>query len=228
MAVSELVPNQQAVTSEALTWPQKAKALVVKTAEAYTQAGELLKGIKALRAKVAETFDSHIQRAFQAHRALTAEKQKAEAPLAEAERVVKAAMVAFDQEQLRIARERQHQADEAARRREEDERLARAAAMETEAREFGDAGLKAAADLLLEQPAPVVVAPLVEVETPKVAGISMRDNWKFRVVDEAAIPREYLMRDDTKIGRVVKAMKDGTNIPGIVAYNDPVVASRAS
>lgn len=221
------IPGQADIQREALTFPDQARRLAITSPDTYARAAEFLKIVKALRGKVAETFDAHITRAFQAHRALTAEKQKAEAPLTEAETVVKRAMVEYDQAERRRQQEAQRKADEAARRRAEDEQLARAAAMETEAHEFGDVALAEQATAVLETPVHAV-APTVEKQTPKVSGVSMRDNWKYRVTNPALVPREYLMLDESKIGRVVKAMKDATTIPGVEVFNDPIVASRAS
>jgi hypothetical protein len=100
----EIPIDAGAVTSEALSWPDRARATVITDSTTYTDACELLKGIKALRVRIGETFDPHIGRAFQAHRALCKEKQDAEAPLTEAERILKAALVAYDDAQERIRR----------------------------------------------------------------------------------------------------------------------------
>ena len=60
----------------------------------------------------------------------------------------------------------------------------------------------------------------------KVAGLGLRDNWKYEVTDAAKIPREYLVIDDRKIGAVVRAMKLQANIPGIRVYNEPTATTR--
>jgi len=41
------------------------------------------------------------------------------------------------------------------------------------------------------------------------------EKWSWEIVDESLVPREYLMLDEKKINKVVTAMKDKTNIPGI-------------
>jgi hypothetical protein len=64
---------------------------------------------------------------------------------------------------------------------------------------------------------------VIPKSVPKVAGISMRENWKFRIVNEKLIPREYLKVDDVKIGAIVRALKGATNIPGIEAYNESII-----
>ena len=58
------------------------------------------------------------------------------------------------------------------------------------------------------------------------AGLTVREDWKFSIVDAALIPREYLIPDEKKIGRIVRAMKDATNIPGVRVYAEKGIATR--
>lgn len=212
------------VRTEALTWPERAKAAIVRDGATYVAAGELLKGIKALRQKIAETFDPHIKRAFDAHRALCREKTDAEQPLTEAERILKTALVAYDTEQERLRREEEQRLREEARKQEEARRLEEAAALELEAARTQDEGLREEASQLIEQPfqTPTVVVPK---STPKVTGLSFREVWRYRITDANKIPREYLKVDDIKIGGVVRSMKGATKIPGVEVYPEKVAAA---
>jgi hypothetical protein len=72
-------------------------------------------------------------------------------------------------------------------------------------------------------PAPVVVIPKT---IPKQEGISTRKTWKFRIVDTAKIPREYMTVDEVKIGQIVRAMKELSNIPGVEVYAEDTVSVR--
>lgn len=59
---------------------------------------------------------------------------------------------------------------------------------------------------------------LIPTEAPKAdlgSGRTLVQTWTYDIVDEAQVPREYLMLDTAKIQKVVTAMKDKTNIPGI-------------
>ena len=61
---------------------------------------------------------------------------------------------------------------------------------------------------------------LIPMEAPKVEagdGRALVQTWVFEVVDEAKVPREYLVIDEVKIRKVVQALKDKTNTSGIVA-----------
>lgn len=58
-----------------------------------------------------------------------------------------------------------------------------------------------------------VVQPKTVVE-----GASFRTRWDFEVVNEAQVPRMYLAVDSMAIRKVVNALKDKTNIPGIKVF----------
>lgn len=70
------------------------------------------------------------------------------------------------------------------------------------------------------------VAAMVEarpVEAPPEAkGLSVRTIWKFRVVDEAAVPRHLCSPDLRKIA----ALPTDTEIPGVEWYTDSIVSKR--
>lgn len=59
------------------------------------------------------------------------------------------------------------------------------------------------------------VLPSVKLEKPKLKGTVVRNRYDFDIVDVNKIPREYLIVDTAAIGKVVRALKDKTNIPGI-------------
>jgi hypothetical protein len=65
-----------------------------------------------------------------------------------------------------------------------------------------------------------------EPELP--SGISVRSIWRWRVLNEAAIPREYMTVDVDKINKMVQAWKGQTNIAGIEVFEDSTVASRST
>jgi hypothetical protein len=222
------VDRTQRVTELALTWPEQAQALTITTPETYTQAGEMLRGIKALRKEINDTFDPIISRAHEAHREACAQKKKAETPLAEAETILKRGLIAFDTEQERLRRIEELRLQELARQEEEARQLAEAAALEAQANATADLveayHIRQDAEAVLAQP---IVAPVVVVQkaTPKVAGLSYREVWRYRVTDARQIPREYLSVDDVKIGGVVRALKGATAIPGIEVYAEKVASA---
>lgn len=236
MEADALVVIDDAPAKEALTWPEKANSLVVVTNEVYAVAVDMLKGIKGLRQLIAETFDPHVQRAYQAHKALVAEKAKAEAPLTEAEVVIKRKMVAYSTEQERIRREAEEKARQEALKAEEDRRLAEASALAELAAATGDESYAAEAEALIQTP---IEAPAVTIKstTPVVSGVSYSERWAAVVVDKkhlvafvAANP-DYLNLLDvnqTAINALARGLKANMKIPGLQAQATKTVASRAS
>jgi len=225
----ELTTDALAVRNEASSWPERAQALAVTNSVTYTMAGELLLGIKDLRKRIVETFGPHCKRAFEAHRALVAEQKQAEAPLMDAERIIKDRLVTYDQAQERIRREEQARLEAIARQHAEERQLAEALAAEA-------AGDNAEADAIInETPAPIVVQ--VEKTTPVVAGVSFRETWAAEVTDLAALVRfvagspshaNLLLANTTALNGLARSLKSAMAIPGVrsVATRDVAAGRR--
>lgn len=215
----------QAIAAEAQSWPSRARGVVIADDTSYRGACDLLLGIKDLRKRVAEVHDPNIKRWHDGHRAAIKDKKESDDPLDEAERIIKRSLAAWDEAQERERRERQRQADEEARQRDETERLERAAAMEIEGKEYGDDALVQEAHALIEPPPMAVVAAPVAKAVPKVSGVSYRKVPKFRIVNPDLVPRQYCAPVESKIRGVVNSLGDKANIPGVQVYFETVVAA---
>ena len=79
---------------------------------------------------------------------------------------------------------------------------------------------------VVEPDAEVVEAPVVEVVKPK----GLTETWKFKVVDESAIPRELLILDEKKVKDWLKTNKDklsnGLVVGGIEFYIEESIRLR--
>ena len=246
----------QAVAPVLATIRERAGALTtIRSADQYEQAGELLKFVKGALRQIEEQRTSITKPMNDALRNANAQAKVAAAPFEEAERSIKAAMITFADEQERIRREEQRRLDEAARR-EREKLEAQAREAERKAREEAEAKRRAAdeaaaagraaeaaklaaqADRVeakaaakvedLEVRAASVVAPITRSEAPKVAGTATREEWLFEITDPALVPREYLVIDESKIGKVVRALKSDTSIAGIRVYSRRVLAARSA
>lgn len=197
----------QELETQALTVPERAKLIVITTAAEFIVAGELLKTVKALRAEIDDTFDPIIKKQFEAHREAIAQKKKVDAPLVEAEGILKPRIAGYLREEERKRQEEEMRLQKQAREREEAEQLAKADILH----EIGE--VDAANQVLNEE---IYVPPVVlPSAAPKVSGISMRETWDFDIIDVNKIPREFMVPDLVKIRGLVRAMKRATNIPGI-------------
>ncbi len=192
------------VTEQALAYPDRARALCIADADGYHAACEFLKGVKALRAEIAETFEPHIKRAHESHKALLKEKADAETPLLEAERITKAALVDYDHAQEQIRRAEQARLQAELRQREEARRLADAVALES-------AGEQAEADALIDAPIEVPVVAVAPM-TPKVGGIVYRETWSATVTD---------------LGALVKHVAANPALAGLLSANMPALNAQA-
>jgi hypothetical protein len=134
---------------------------------------------------------------------------------------LKQAILTFDREEQRKIREAQEKArlevEEAARK--ERERLAKLAEKQI------DRGAVEKAEETIERIEQVqAFVPVVPQTVEKVKGESTRKVWKFEITDEKRIPREYLLVDETKIRKVVQALKGDTNIAGVMVYQEESLA----
>lgn len=68
--------------------------------------------------------------------------------------------------------------------------------------------------------------PLTAAKVEAGEGQTTVQTWKFEVVDEAIIPREYLMLNEAAVKKIVTALKDKTNIPGIRVHMETSVRIR--
>lgn len=218
------------IEETAVAIPDKARTLVVNDGESLKTASAFLLTIKALRRKIADTFDPIIKKAHEAHKEAIAQKKNVETPLLEGEKIVKGAIGVYSDEQDRIRREaeakqrREQEAFELKKREEEERALAAA----IEAEEAGKP--EAAAEIVAE--AETIADKLPETVTlppPKPMmshGVSTRKVWKFEVVDATQVPRSYLVPDEKKIGNALKAADYDIDIPGVRTWQETSVASR--
>lgn len=190
----------------------------VATADEFTVAGEELRRIKAAQKRLDEVRKGITRPIDAAKKAILDLFREPETRLAAAESGVKRAMLGFQAEQDRLRQAEQRKAEEAARK--ERERL------EAQAAKAVAAGKLEKAEAL-EVRAATVSAPVIHREAPKVAGLSTREVWRYEITDAALIPREYLVPDTVKIGKVVQALRGDTTIPGVRVYAERQMAARA-
>ena len=205
----------------------EARVFKIVTQEQYTGAGEKLRGIKALMQKVNATFDPIISKAYAAHKEAVQQKKNHEAPLIEAEGIYKRGLLSYQQEQERIRREEQARVDEIARK-EREKLEARAAAAEAK-------GKQEKAEELRVQAA-TVPAPVVQIETPKVAGISTRETYKATVTDfkallqgviDGKVPEGAVMANDAFLNAQARLQKTALNYPGVRVHTEQIMSSRS-
>lgn len=214
--VLELQPEQQLLLRKAEDLSTQVNNFKIVNQEQYNSSGEYLKSIKTaykqiedLRMSMTRPLDNSKKRIMDFFR-------KPLDVLTNAEGVLKRGILMYQraQEAARVEQERKLQA-EAERKRQE--ALAKAELARAE-------GKDAKADKY-EDKANGIIVPTLAPTIQKVAGISTKMVWKFEVIDEALIPREYLTPDLVKIGKVVRATGSTLPIPGVKIYSEELISA---
>jgi len=242
MGESLIVPSKAALDTESRSWAAKARGLAVVDRQSCENASYLLRSIKTLRGQVQAWFEPHMNAAMDtkrkaeaARKGLADEQARMEAPLIDAEGVLKQSLLAWEakEEQARLAEERRLQAE--AQAQAEAVTLAAAAEMEHEAIQTGNAEMLAEAQDILSQPieAPVVV---VAKAVPKVQGVTYRDQWKAHpdidvkalagAVAAGTAPVAFISANLTAINQFAKATHGAQPVAGIRFFNDRQIAAR--
>jgi hypothetical protein len=232
----------------------KTRHITIVDAAGYTAAGEYLKEIKTSLAEIEEARVRITKPMLEAQREANAQAKAAAAPFVEIEARVKAGLLEWNRECERRRVENQRRQDEIARKererlqaiadaarakaaeearlkREEADRIfaedaAKAAALRASAVKIEDKA-EAKADRF-EDRAASTVAVVVATETAKVAGVSQRKRFTYRIRDAAQVNAAYLMPDEPKIGKLVRALgREAQDLvgPGVEIYEESLIAS---
>jgi hypothetical protein len=229
--IIDITPDEkEVVRSATVALPDNARAIRVVDHVSKVAANDFFLRCREARKLIAAHYDPKIEewkaakQLADGNRAkMVAEKTKAEAPIVEAEGIVKTEILRFDEmEQKRLAEER----------READMRSQTEAAdaLLRAAEEAEVAGDVTEANALLEE----ATAPRLPTFSPppppmaKLSGTAVYEIWKFEVTDLRAlvnavasgrIPITAVCADEKQIGQAVRAMsrdgKSSFNWPGI-------------
>jgi hypothetical protein len=196
------------------------KTLRVTDAVSYARAGEHLTGYAALIKEVEAYFRDDKARAYALWQS-QCKKERAALSTVEAESTrLRGERQTWKSEQDRLQREREREAALVAHRAEQARLLAEAALAEQQHQPELAAAIVEEA---ITAPAPVVVLPsYVPKDLPK------RTLYKWRKVNEALVPREFLMLDETKLTRYAAAMKGAARVPGIEFYTEEIDIVRST
>jgi len=207
---TELVEHQSELKAEVSA--VVAVEIAVTNQETYAAANDQIGKLQTVRKAIVERFSDPKKKAAEAHKAICALEKTFLNPVDERIDALKASTTRwYAAEQARIEAE-------AERKRKEAEEMARLA---QEAEAQGDIATAEEA---------VVEAAMAEANVtymPKVKGTSMREVWHAVVEDEAQVPREYLMVNQSALDAVAKATKGAIKIPGVRFEKSYINSTRA-
>lgn len=214
------LPSYPALRREMDTALEQAKALQVTDADTYTRAGALVATLGALADRAEAWWEPATGIAYKLHRWLTARRGADKTPLEQERKRILDAAGAWKSEQDRLQVERDAAAAAEAKRQADE--LAQAQALQLEAQ-----GMPELAAAVIEEaaaaPAPIVSAPSL---VPSGVGFSHGTDYEIKVINPALVPREYMVPDEKKILRVVKAMQGVIKIPGVLITRKPSTGGR--
>ena len=151
-----------------------------------------------------------------------AEREKADElrRKAEAEAAKERARLQAEADKLRAKRDAESRAKRA-------ELKAQAKAVEADTAKADAARVKAEA---LKSQAANTTAVDVRVESTvkPVAGVRQQIVYRFRIVDKAKLPLDYLVPDEKTLGELARSSKGTATVPGVEFYAEPVLAARTN
>ena len=207
----------------------EATAIVIRDQDSLTLANEKSRGLKALVKFIDDTFKP-LRDADLAKAALTKETwDRFRIPPDTEYRRIKADIGTFLEKQEQLKREAEHRAwlaeqekikAEADRKRIAEDALRKAAEAESKGdNEKAAAILEKAAvkEEKLSAKIDETATRAVYVPPPpvKAVGFSSREDWDIELIDISLVPREYLMFDEVKVRKVVRASRGAVQIPGV-------------
>lgn len=194
----------------------QAQDLEIVDNDDYLASGSMLDRIIERRDAILAFFKKPAEDANNVHKFITSLRGTLVQPLDDIEELLKTRRKNFRQEDERARLKK----EEAARKQAKDE--AEQAALQ-QAAQMQEIGETAAAETILERAAMAPPPPVhVASEVPKEKGKSVRKTWKYKVVNEQLVKREFLMPDDSKIKPIVEKLGlDAMSIiGGIEVYPD--------
>ena len=219
--MSEITQETQQMVNNSIKELAVVDSLRITTPAEYSQAGEMLKMVKGNY----KTIDAKRKELELPFRDGLKGLQDFFKPVLErysyAETKLKLGIVNYTVEQSRIRADQERKARELAAK-EQDRIDAEATADALQAESEGNHNQ---AEEILNT-VPQVAMPVIQDTQVKVEGVSMRDNWQYRIVDTSLLPREYMIPDEKLLSSIAKAKHDSMKIPGVEFFNEPIVSAR--
>ncbi len=196
----------QELSQGSLELIERAQGIEIIDDETDLEAAEFLAQVKTARKRVDELRHWFTDPLETQKKAIIARFRATDAPLEQAQKIVGGKHITYQRAQ-----------QEAARKEQERLRKLAEARQARQAVKAEEKGLEAPP---VQIPMPTVQAPPKTLHTA-FGSVSTRNVWKHEVVDMAALPDEYKIADEVKLGKVVRA--GVREIPGVRIFEEMVV-----
>lgn len=196
----------QELSQGSLELVKRAQGIEIVDDETDVDAAEFLAQVKTARKRVDELRHWFTDPLETQKKNIIARFKTTDAPLEQAQKIVGGKHLVYQRAQQEAARKEQ----ERLRKLAEGKQARQAARAE-------EKGLEAPPVVI---PMPTVQAPPKTIHTAS-GSVTTRTVWRHQVVDMAALPDEYKIADEVKLGKVVRA--GVREIPGVRIYEEMVV-----
>ena len=212
--------------SKALTLAEEARILAVTDQPSYELAAERLLAVAALRREIEQHHEPIKRAAHTAWQQVLAAEKRLLDPVADAERVYKSAIAAYEAGQRRIEAEARIKAEAEARRVAEEQREREIEQAEAEGADLAEVTAMLAAPLSAIRP---------QGQQPafqSARGISTTTNWKGEVISFDALVNavaagkassSLVMANETAINQLARATRGTLEVPGIRFFSQATV-----
>jgi len=186
---------------------QNSEALEISTQVELDNANSALRIVKTKLKELEEDRKKLTQPLESVKKSIIAKYKPAIEMLEKAESLIKRGMIVFTE---KIEAERRKQEEELRRKMLEKAEKAEAKGKVEKAKE-----IRQQAELT------TVVS---KIETPK--GVSYREIWKYKIVDETLLERQYLIPNHDMLSKMATATKGAIEVKGVQFYSEKIIASR--
>ena len=210
---------------------QSANMLVVNDPGGYALAGELRKEVNEKDGVLEREFKPIKQAMDAAKKKILDFEKRAREPFQKAREIIDGKILTFRMAQEQIRREEEDRLRREAQRREDDRKMREAEAAVKEG------ATQAEALEIIERPS-TAPAPVVPLDLPKIAGLSVRKAWKARVVNFPALlmfaamhpemAASLVVANEPGLNALARSQKEALAIDGVEAYVEEGVAGSRS
>lgn len=198
---------------------KEAQAIVIKTQDDYSLAGELRRKIKGKIKDLDEKRKSITAPLDLAKKNIMALFNPILDMLNKGIENLDRGLIAYDEEQQCKARETQAKAEEEARKARE--------RAEAKARELETQG-KTERAAAYQEKADSIVAPVITAATPKISGQGFRTIWEAEVVDFGLLPDSYKLPNQSMLDKHANNTQGKVPIAGVVFKSRKIVSGRSA
>lgn len=215
------IPNQREAAKLGSSVIDNARSLKIKDDDSFVASWALIERHDTVLKKIHEMFDPFVDGLHKLHKMAVSMRNQFLEPIVGSKEMLLHERGVYRREQERKAQEKRDHDAEVLRKQQAKE-------LKQEAKREEKAGNTEAATVLREQAAtlPPPVMP-VAAAVPKQAGSVVKPVWKFAIENEALVPAEYRVVDESKIRKVVNALGSAANIPGVKVWQETTEHSRA-